>query len=37
LKERDHSEDRGIGGRMGLEWSLGDWLGECRAESVGSG
>jgi hypothetical protein len=24
--ERDHSEDRGVGG-MGSEWSWGDWLG----------
>jgi hypothetical protein len=23
LKERDHSEDQGIGGRMGSEWILG--------------
>jgi hypothetical protein len=22
-KERDHSEDQGIGGRMGSEWILG--------------
>jgi hypothetical protein len=23
-KERDHSEDQGIDGRMGSEWMLGD-------------
>jgi hypothetical protein len=23
LKERDHLEDQGIGGKMGLEWILG--------------
>jgi hypothetical protein len=22
-KERDHSKDRGVDGRMGLEWTLG--------------
>jgi hypothetical protein len=22
-----HSEDRGVDGRMGLKWTLGDWLG----------
>jgi hypothetical protein len=36
LKERDHSEDEGVDGRMGSEWMLGrlarvwigfDWLG----------
>jgi hypothetical protein len=26
-KERDHSEDQGVGWRMGSEWILGDWLG----------
>jgi hypothetical protein len=25
-KERDHSEDQGIDGRMRAEWILGDWL-----------
>jgi hypothetical protein len=31
-KERDHSEDQGVGGRMGSEWILGrlawglDWI-----------
>jgi hypothetical protein len=24
-KERDHSEDKGVVGRMGSEWILGDW------------
>jgi hypothetical protein len=23
LKERDHSEEQGVGGRLGLEWILG--------------
>jgi hypothetical protein len=23
LKERDHSEDQGVGGKMGSEWILG--------------
>jgi hypothetical protein len=26
-KERDHWEDQGVGGKMGSEWILGDWLG----------
>jgi hypothetical protein len=31
-KERDHSEDQGVGGRMGSEWilgrlALGVWIG----------
>jgi hypothetical protein len=25
-KERDHPEDRGVDGRMGSEWTYGDWL-----------
>jgi hypothetical protein len=27
-KERDHSEDQGVGGKMGSEWILGgvDWI-----------
>jgi hypothetical protein len=25
-KERDHLEDQDIGGKMGSEWILGDWL-----------
>jgi hypothetical protein len=28
-KERDHSEDRGVDGSMGLEWFLGRLDGEC--------
>jgi hypothetical protein len=37
-KERDRSEDRGVDGKMGLEWILG-WgmAGVCGLESVGSG
>jgi hypothetical protein len=27
-KERDHSEDQGVGGRMGSEWILGIGLGD---------
>jgi hypothetical protein len=26
-ERRDHSEHRGVDGRMGSEWILGDWLG----------
>jgi hypothetical protein len=26
-KGNNHSEDQGVGGRMGSEWILGDWLG----------
>jgi hypothetical protein len=26
-KERDHSEDRGVDGRMGSEWALGRLVG----------
>jgi hypothetical protein len=29
LKERDHSEDRGIDRRMGSEWILGRLAGGC--------
>jgi hypothetical protein len=36
-KERDHSEDQGVGGRMGSEWIFGDWLGVCGLDSTGSG
>jgi hypothetical protein len=36
-KERDHLEDQGVDGRMGSEWFLGNWLGECRVDPVGSG
>jgi hypothetical protein len=35
-KERDDSEDQGVGGRMGSESSLGDWLGGG-LDSTGSG
>jgi hypothetical protein len=35
--EKDHSEDRGIEGRMGSEWILGRLVGGCRVDSVGSG
>jgi hypothetical protein len=33
-KERDHSEDRGIGGRMGSQWILGRWLRGCGVNSI---
>jgi hypothetical protein len=38
-KERDHSEDRGVDGRMGLEWILERLAGGggCRVDSPGSG
>jgi hypothetical protein len=36
LKERDHSEDKGVDGRMGLEWILGRLAGGCGVDSVGS-
>jgi hypothetical protein len=26
-KERDHLADQGVGGKLGSEWNLGDWLG----------
>jgi hypothetical protein len=32
-KAKDHSEDRGVDGRM----DFGDWLGKCKVNSVGSG
>jgi hypothetical protein len=37
LKEEDHLEDRGVDGRMGLEWILGRFGGGCILGSVGSG
>jgi hypothetical protein len=38
LKDRDHLEDRGIIGRMGLEWILGIWFGGGGGvDSSGSG
>jgi hypothetical protein len=37
-KERDHFEDQGVGGEMGSEWILGDWLGGGGGlDSTGSG
>jgi hypothetical protein len=38
LKERDHWEDQGVGGKMGSEWRLGRlaW-GGCGLDSTGSG
>jgi hypothetical protein len=36
-KERDNSEDQGVGGMMGSEWILGRLDGECVVDSVGSG
>jgi hypothetical protein len=33
-KERDHSKNRGVDGRMGSE---GDWRVGCRMDPVGSG
>jgi hypothetical protein len=35
--ERDHSEDQGIGGRMGSEWILGRLAKGCGVDSVGLG
>jgi hypothetical protein len=37
LKERDHSEDRDVDGRMGSEWILGRLAGGCGVYSTGSG
>jgi hypothetical protein len=38
LKERQNSEDRGVDGRMGLEWILGKFSGwMCGVDLVGSG
>jgi len=36
-KERDLLEDKGVDGRMGSEWILGRWAGECRVDTFGSG
>jgi hypothetical protein len=38
-KEREHSEDQDVGGRMGSEWILGRlaWGGGCGLDSTGSG
>jgi hypothetical protein len=37
LKERDHSEDQSLDGRMGSEWVLRRLAGGCRVDPVGSG
>jgi hypothetical protein len=37
LKEWDHSEDRGVDGRMGSGWVLGRLVGGCGVDSTGSG
>jgi hypothetical protein len=36
-KERDHSEDQGVGRRMGTDWILGRLAGGCGLDSTGSG
>jgi hypothetical protein len=38
-KESDHSEDRGVDGRLGSKWILGRLTGGggCRVDPVGSG
>jgi hypothetical protein len=36
-KERDHSEDQGVCGKMGSNGSWGDWLRRCGVDSTGSG
>jgi hypothetical protein len=36
LKERDHSEDQGVDGRMGAKWTLGRLAGGCEVDSSGS-
>jgi hypothetical protein len=36
-KERDHLEDKGVDGRMGLEWILRKLAGAFRMDPVGSG
>jgi hypothetical protein len=36
-KERDHSQDRDVEGRMGSECILGKLAGECELDLVGSG
>jgi hypothetical protein len=35
-KERYHSEDQGVGGRMGSQWILGRLAGGCGLDSTGS-
>jgi hypothetical protein len=37
LKERDHSEDRGVDGRLESEWLLERLAGGCGVDSAGSG
>jgi hypothetical protein len=37
MKERDHSQDRGVDGSIGSKWIFGDWLGGCGVDSPGSG
>jgi hypothetical protein len=37
LKERDHSEDEGVGERIGSEWILGRLAGGCGLDSTCSG
>jgi hypothetical protein len=34
-KERDHSEDRGTDGCLGLEWILGILARACALDSIG--
>jgi hypothetical protein len=36
-KERDHSEDRGVDGRVESEWILREIGWGCRVDTVGSG
>jgi hypothetical protein len=36
-RERDHSEDQGVGGKMGSEWILGRLALGCGLDSTGSG
>jgi hypothetical protein len=37
LKERDETEDQGVGERMGSEWILGTLAGGRGLDSTGSG
>jgi hypothetical protein len=37
LKERDHSEDLGVDGKLILEWILGKRCGRCGLHVSGSG
>jgi hypothetical protein len=36
-KERDHSKDEGVDGRMGSKWTLGRLVRGCGVDSTGSG